>query len=489
MTLLAAEHLFKSYSGIHALTDVSFQLEPGEIHALVGENGAGKSTLIKILTGATRQDSGAVRFDGPTHGISVVYQEFTLIPHLSVVDNIFLGRERGGMFLDRETMNRKAAGLLEGLGVAVKPSAMVSTLSVAHQQMVEIARALASDAKVMILDEPTATLSTPEVDRLFQALRRLKAAGLGIIYISHRIDEIFSIADRITVLRDGRLIATSAASAISRSELIKLMVGRDVTEEFPERISNLGKTVFEMVDATAPPRVKSASLSVRAGEIVGLAGLVGSGRTSLALAAVGGRPDERPLGGTVRLDGKAVRFSSPSDALASGVAYITEDRKQFGLFPVMATAANMTLSCLQEFVKRGLLSRGREKAAAGHAADQFGIRAGSLNRAVMTLSGGNQQKTLLARFLMTPRRLVILDEPTRGVDVGARAEIYQLMNRLATQDLAVLLISSDLAEVIGMSDRVVVMRDGRTAGVLDRASCSPDRVLALAAGPAGPAGQ
>ena len=485
MTLLAAEHVSKSYAGVHALADVSFELQPGEIHAVVGENGAGKSTLIKILSGATVPDAGRVRLNPDAvrrRGISVVYQEFTLIPYLSVTDNIFLGRELGGVLLDRKAMLSRAASVLHSLGVTVSPLAIVSTLSVAHQQMIEIARALVSDAKVMILDEPTATLSPPEVDRLFGTLRRLRETGLGIIYISHRLDEIFSIADRITVLRDGRHIVTVRADGIDRRALIRAMVGRDVIEEFPRRLHSVGKLVFEMQNVAASPRVKSASLSVREGEIVGLAGLVGSGRTSLALAAVGGLPGVGSLTGAITLDGRAVRFRTPADALAAGVAYVTEDRKQRGLFPTMTTAANMTMACLREFARHGFVRRTLEKAAATEAAGRFAIHTERLNRAVMTLSGGNQQKSLLARFLMTRRKFVILDEPTRGVDVGARAEIYQLLNRLASHGLAILLISSDLPEVTGMSDRVVVMRDGRTCGVLEGDACLPERVLALAAG-------
>jgi ribose transport system ATP-binding protein len=491
VTLLSAEHLSKSYSGVHALTDVLFHLEQGEIHALVGENGAGKSTLIKILTGALVPEAGTVLLEGTRlplgdslatrrRGVSAVYQEFTLIPHLSIVDNIFLGREIGGVFLDRTAMLRKASALLQELGVSVGAAAIVSTLSVAHQQMVEIARALASEAKVIVLDEPTATLSSPDVDRLHTTLRRLRATGLGIVYISHRLDEIFSVADRVTVLRDGHGILTRYVGELNRSDLVRAMVGREVSEEFPGRTRNPGRTVLEVCEARCPPRFSSVTLQVREGEVLGLAGLVGSGRTSVALALAGALPGGERFDGQISIDGQPVRFRSPSEALLNGVAYITEDRKRSGLFPMMSTAANMTMACLEAFTRRGLLSSELEERAVRAAAERFTLQVERLNRPVRTLSGGNQQKALLARFLMTRRKLVILDEPTRGVDVGARAEIYHVINQLASEGLAILMISSDLPEVIGMSDRVVVMRDGRTRGMCDRHDCSPEQIMALA---------
>ncbi len=486
---LTASRVSKSYGGVRVLHDVDFDLHGGEVHALVGENGAGKSTLIKVLGGAVRPDSGEVLLDTTPlpigdplatrrRGVSIVYQEFTLVPALSVADNIFLGRERGGWFLRRAEAARAARALLDQLGVSIDPGAPAGALSVAHQQMVEIARALAAEARVVILDEPTASLSGHETERLFETVRRLRAGGLGIIYISHRLEEIFAIADRVTVLRDGRTVATARAADVDRAGLIKWMVGRDLSEEFPSRSHTPGAPVLEVRHLSAPPRFSDASFSVRAGEIVGLAGLVGAGRTSAARAIAGALPS----GGDMFLGGGRARFRSPAEAIASGLAYVTEDRKAFGLFPLMATGENITLTSLSRFARAGLLSVSRERRAAAAAAADFDVRARGLTQPAGTLSGGNQQKLLLSRYLLEPRRVVILDEPTRGVDVGARAEIYGLMNRLAAEGLGLVMISSDLPEVLGMSDRIVVMREGVTVGEIARAAATPERVMALATG-------
>ena len=486
-SLLSASGLTKIYGGVRALDEVDFELAGGEIHALVGENGAGKSTLIKVLGGAVTPDGGRVLLDGQLlpvgkplavrqRGLSIVYQEFTLVPELTVAENIWLGRERGRPFLQRAEMNRAVQALLDELGVRVRATAPVRGLSVAQQQMVEIARALAMDSRVLILDEPSASLSSLEVERLFVVLRRLRDRGLGIIYISHRLEEIFSIADRVSVLRDGRLVTTVDAQGLERAQLIRWMVGRDVSEEFPQRSPVPGRTVLEVRGLSCPPRFHDVSLSVREGEIVGLAGLVGAGRTSTALAIAGALEAT----GEVRIDGQPAHFRSPSEAIGRGLAYVTEDRKSRGIFPLMATDANITVTFLRQFVHGGLLRVAQEKAAASHKAREFDVRAQRLNQPASTLSGGNQQKMLLARYLLKPRRLLILDEPTRGVDVGARAEIYALMNRLTSEGLAVLMISSELPEVLGMADRVVVLREGRTAGELTRAEATAERVMALA---------
>ncbi|HEX6976236.1 MAG TPA: sugar ABC transporter ATP-binding protein, partial [Vicinamibacterales bacterium] len=382
----------------------------------------------------------------------------------------------GRPFLDRAGMNREVQLLLDELGVRVAATAPVRGLSVAQQQMVEIARALAIDSRVLILDEPTATLSALEVDRLFALLRRLRERGLGIIYISHRLEEIFALADRVTVLRDGRHVTTVSAQGLERAQLIRWMVGRDVSEEFPVRAPHPGATVLDVAHIGAEPRFSDVSFSVREGEILGLAGLVGAGRTSAALA-VAGALEAR---GAIRLDGTSMRFRSPADAIAHGIAYVTEDRKARGIFPVMGTDANITITFLREFAPQGLLRVGRERAAASRKAREFDVRAQRLTQPAATLSGGNQQKMLLARYLLKPRRLLILDEPTRGVDVGARAEIYALMNRLTDEGLAVLMISSELPEVLGMADRVTVLREGRTTGELTRAEATAERVMALA---------
>jgi ABC-type sugar transport system ATPase subunit len=489
MSLLAAAGISKSFPGVRALDAVDFTLEPGEVHALLGENGAGKSTLIKILAGAVVPDAGSVHLDGAAlppgdplevrrRGVSIVYQEFTLVPELTATENIFLGRELGLPLLRRRAMQRAAQELLDSLGAHVVADAPVRALSVAQQQMVEIARALVGRSKVLILDEPTATLSGPEVERLFAVMRDLRARGLGIVYISHRLEEIFSVADRVTVLRDGRHVAHAPVAGLERGQLIRWMVGRDVSEEFPPRTAGAGDPVLQVRRLSCPPYFSDVSFSVGRGEIVGLAGLVGAGRTSVALALFGALQPQ----GEMDLGGQPAHFASPTEALSAGVAYVTEDRKARGLFPLLGAGENMTIASLDSFARLGFLSLPRAQAAASAEARNFDLRAASLQQSAGTLSGGNQQKLLLARYLMKPRRLLILDEPTRGIDVGAKAEIYGLMNRLTAQGLAILMISSELPEVLGMSDRVVVMHEGRTTGELPRGRATPEGVMELATG-------
>ena len=489
MSLLSAAGLSKSFPGVRALEGVDFELRPGEVHALLGENGAGKSTLIKILGGAVVPDAGEARLEGRPLplgdplavrrlGINVVYQELTLVPEMTAAENIFLGREQGRPLLRRREMARAAHSLLDGLGARVAPGAPVRSLSVAQQQLVEIARALANESKAIILDEPSATLSDPEVERLFTVMRGLRARGLGIVYISHRLEEIFAIADRVTILRDGRTVASSPVAGIDRAQLIRWMVGRELTEEFPPRAPAPGDAVLEVRGLACPPHFSDVSLTVRRGEIVGLAGLVGAGRTSVALALFGALPAAR---GEVRLDGRPVRFGSPADAINAGMGYVTEDRRRRGLFRMLSSGANITISYLRSLTRLGVLTPGRERPVAAAAAKEFDVRAqAGLGQPAGTLSGGNQQKLLLARLLLRPRKLLVLDEPTRGIDVGAKAEIYALMNRLTAQGLGILMISSELPEVLGMSDRVVVMHEGRTAGELSRAQATPERVMELA---------
>ena len=485
---LAAQGLTKAYGGVTVLSGVGIEVAAGEVRALVGENGAGKSTLIKILSGAVVPDAGEVRLDRSRlpfgdplavrgRGISIVYQELTLVPDLNVAENVFLGRERGRLMLERAEMRREAQRLLDELGVRVDARATVRSLSVAHQQMVEIARALVTEARVLILDEPSATLSGSEVDRLFEVIGRLRSRGLAIIYVSHRLDEIFAIADSVTVLRDGRLVVTAAAADLTRNTLIRHMVGRDVAEEFPAREPAIGETVFEVEHLGSPPRFTDLSFSVRRGEILGIAGLVGAGRTSAALATIGAIPST----GHVRLAGRPVRFRRPADAIEAGIAYVTEDRKARGLFPMLGLDENIAVTHLSAFARAGVLSLGRRTAHVRGLVRDLDIRASSLQQPAGTLSGGNQQKTLVARYLVKPPQVLIVDEPTRGVDVGARAEIYRVLNALTARGLAVVMISSDLPEVLGMSDRIVVMREGRARGELTRQEATADRVMALAA--------
>jgi len=482
MSLLRLDGITKTFPGVRALDGVSFDVNAGEIHALVGENGAGKSTLIKVLGGSYIPDAGSVALDGTPlpsgnplavqkRGVQIIHQELALVPELTAAENIFLGRERGGLFLARRDMQREAQTLLDELGSGVSATARAGRLGVPQQQMVEIARAIGAASRILVLDEPTSTLPGPDVERLLALVRRLRERGLGIIYISHRLDEVFAIADRITVLRDGKHVATAPAAELDRRALIRMMVGRDLEEEFPAREATPGAPVLQ-----ARGLLGGVDLDVHEGEIVGLAGLVGSGRTETGLALFGAMAS----GGEIRIDGQRVDLRRPPDALRAGIAYITEDRKAAGIFPWLDVGTNITVSTLAEFSRRGLLSRARERAAAREATRDFDVRCVGLRQRAGTLSGGNQQKLLLARFLLAPRKLLILDEPTRGIDVGAKAEIYRLMNRLTRDGLAILLISSELEELLGMADRIVVMRAGHTVGEVDRAEATQERIMEMA---------
>jgi ribose transport system ATP-binding protein len=481
---LELEHITKRFPGVCALDAVSFDVRPGEVHALVGENGAGKSTLMKVLGGAYLPDEGRLRLDGvplpvgdpqaiQARGVQIIHQELMLVPQLSAAENIFLGREPGGVRLDRRRMRVEAQALLDRLGGGIDARTRVARLRVPQRQLVEIARALAGAPRVLVLDEPTSTLPAPDAQRLLALVKQLRADGLAIIYISHRLDEIYELADRISVLRDGRHVGTKPRTELTRPALIRWMVGRDLAEEFPPRAPKPGAVVLEAEDLLA-----GTHFEVRAGEIVGLAGLVGSGRTEAGLALFGAHPTR----GTIRLHGRAATFASPADALRAGVAYLTEDRKDAGILRWLDVGTNITLASLSRFVTCGWLHRRAERAAAREEARRFDVRSAGLRQLAGTLSGGNQQKLLLARYLLEPRKILILDEPTRGIDVGAKAEIYALMNRLTDEGLGILMISSEMEELLGMSDRIVVMHEGRTVGGLSRAEATQEKVMALATG-------
>jgi ABC-type sugar transport system ATPase subunit len=484
--MLSVAHLSKSFPGVRALADVDFELRAGEVHALVGENGAGKSTFVKVLGGGVVPDEGEVRLDdvqlpfgdplaARRRRIDIIYQEFTLVPQLTAAENIFLGRERGRVLLRKAEMRREAQALLRRLGAAIDADVPVASLGVAQQQMVEIARALAGSPRVLVLDEPTAALSERETARLFDILAGLRQSGLGIIYISHRLSEIFSIADRVTVLRDGRRVATAPLQGLDRAQLIRWMVGRDLADEFPARNSRPGDILLEVRHLAAAPYFHDVSLTVRRGEIVGLAGLVGAGRTSFGLALYGALRSA----GDVRLAGAPYKPARPRDATTAGVAYVTEDRAGAGIFPLLGADANVTMTELGRFTRLGVVVRGRETRAAGAAAASVGFR-GALGQRAGALSGGNQQKLLVARDLINPPRLLILDEPTRGIDIGAKREIYDVMTTLTNQGMGILMISSELPEILGMSDRIVVMREGRTTGELSRNEATAEAVMHLA---------
>jgi len=489
--LLSAAAITKSFAGVRALRGVSFDVRPGEVHALVGENGAGKSTLIKVITGAETPDSGAITVHGqvvtamdPSRsralGIAAIYQQPSLFPDLTVAENIAMALEAGGPWrrLDWSRRASHAAELLQRIGATIDPMRLVETLSMPEQQIVEIAKAIGADAKIVIMDEPTASLTEREVESLFRVIALLKAHGVGIVYISHRLEEVFAIADRITVLRDGETVGTSARAGIDRARLISLMVGRELSAVFPKRTIPLGEVALEVRQLShLATGVADVSLSVRRGEILGLAGLVGSGRTQLAEILFGLTPADT---GEILVHGKTVRLDSPRQAIAAGIAYVPEDRRQHGVVLEMSVASNASLASLGAVSSRGLIDRGRERAAAERYVDRFRIKTPSVAADVGTLSGGNQQKVALARWLSTEPTILILDEPTQGVDVGSKAEIHALMQTLAEAGLAIIMISSELPEILGMSDRIAVMRAGRIRGVLDRAEATQASVLALA---------
>jgi rhamnose transport system ATP-binding protein len=491
--LLSAASITKSFAGVRALRGVSFDLRPGEVHALVGENGAGKSTLIKIITGAETPDAGELVVHGRAVaamdpglsralGITAIYQQPQLFPDLSVAENIAMALEAGGPWrrLDWTARGRQAAELLQRIGASIDPARSVDTLSMPEQQIVEIAKAIGADAKIVIMDEPTASLTEREVERLFRVIAVLKTHGVGIIYISHRLEEVFAIADRITVLRDGETVESCTRDQVDRAGLIKMMVGRELSAVFPKRTISLGEVALEVRHLShRPTGVADVSFSVRQGEILGVAGLVGSGRTQLAEILFGLTPADA---GEIRVHGKegTIRLTSPRDAIDAGIAYVPEDRRQHGVVLEMSVASNASLASLQAVSSRGLIDRGREQAAAERYVHQFRIKTPSVSADVGTLSGGNQQKVALARWLSTDPSILILDEPTQGVDVGSKAEIHSLMQTLAEQGLAIIMISSELPEILGMSDRIAVMRAGRIRGVLDRADATQASVLALA---------
>lgn len=486
----------KSFPGVRALEDVSLDLLTGEVHALVGENGAGKSTLMKILAGAYAADTGEIAIDGKTVaigspraaenlGIGMIYQEFTLVPALNAVDNIVLGNEptnRG--LLDESTARKRALAVFARLGVDMPLNIETSLLRVAQQQLIEIAKVLSRSARIIVMDEPTAALTDREIIKLFDVIRTLKAGGAGIIYISHRLEELPDIADRVTVLRDGRIIETRAAKDFPPDEIIHAMVGRRLEAHFPDLpvIAPDAPVVLAVRDLTRPPAVNGISFEVRKGEIVGLAGLVGAGRTEIVRAIAGA---DVPKSGAIEVQGRVAHIRSPHDGIAAGFAFITEDRKAQGLVLGMTVRENVTLAHLTQFVERDqLIDRRKEEATTREYIKQLDIRTPGPDQVVQNLSGGNQQKVVLAKWLLGNAKVFLFDEPTRGIDVGAKAEIYNLMINLANGGAGIVMVSSELPEVLGMSHRVLVIRAGRIAREFDRAQATPDAVIAAATGTA-----
>ncbi|KAB8321044.1 sugar ABC transporter ATP-binding protein [Tolypothrix campylonemoides VB511288] len=481
-TVLRMTDIKKSFSGVPALLGVDFELKAGEIHALVGENGAGKSTLIKIMTGAYRRDSGVIEYDqkrvafqNPTEaqavGIVAVYQEIQLVDYRTVAENIFLGREPHRLgIIDKRRMNTRAAEILERLGLHIDPRSVVGSLNIAHRQMVAIARAISFGAQVLILDEPTSSLTETEVSVLFEVMRRLKSEGTSMVYVSHRFEELYAVCDRVTVLRDGRNIVTQSLATLNRLDLVCHMLGRKPREvskgvtAFAKRPQNVaGQPVLLQAEGLKyQNRLNGVSIEVRHGEIVGLAGLLGSGRSETARALFGSQPID---GGTVKLEGNLLEVRDPHDAIDAGMAFLSEDRKADGIIPELSVRENLTLAALPALTQWGIVSRKRQGELVKRFMQRLGIRA-SAEQKIHELSGGNQQKVLLARWLCKNTKLLLLDEPTRGIDVGAKSEIQRLIAELAEQGLGVLMISSEVEELVEGSQRVVVLRDGRSVAEL-----------------------
>jgi len=489
--ILEIRSVSKRFGSTQALDGVSLALQPGEIHALLGENGAGKSTLIKIMTGVQQPDAGDIlvdgqpvrigsALDGQALGIAAIYQEPMIFPDLSVAENVFIAHRDRGRIVDRRQMHRDAQAVLDRLGVRLDVGQPARGLTLAEQQTLEIAKAISLRIRVLIMDEPTASLSAHEVRRLFRIIAALRREGVAILFISHRMEEVFEIADRVTVLRDGRWISTRPVSDVTPELAIRDMVGRVLEDLFRRTPTEPGEVVLDVRDLGRDGAFSGVSFTVRAGEVLGFAGLVGARRTDVGLALFGIAPADT---GEVLLDGHSITVTSPQQALERGIAYTTEDRRELGLIFPLSIAANISLPTLRRYLSRaGLVRRGAEDASAGAFKDRLKIRAATVKAPVGTLSGGNQQKVVLSKWLNTRPRVLILDEPTRGIDVRSKAEVHQIIDELAHEGMAIILISSDLPEVLATSDRILVMREGRQMAILDRTEATQERVLAAAMG-------
>ncbi|WP_353509331.1 sugar ABC transporter ATP-binding protein [Intrasporangium sp.] len=484
---LEVRDVSKSFGPVVALRSGSLRAESRSIHALVGENGAGKSTLVKIVAGVYRRDSGTFLLDGEAAdfgstaeskaaGVAVIYQEPTLFPDLSVTENIFMGRQilGRGRRIDKAAMYREAERLFKGLGVHIDPRRLALGLSIADQQIIEIAKAISLDAKVLIMDEPTAALSGAEVERLFTVARQLRDEGRAIVFISHRFDEVFSLCDSVTVMRDGAYIDTRSIAQTSVTEIVNLMVGREVGNLFPKVATEVGEVVLEVEGLNSSGTFHDVSFTVRRGEIVGLAGLVGAGRSEIARAVFG---VDRYDSGTVRMKGDRVPSTSPTAAIKSGMAFIPEDRRRQGLVTEASVADNVASVIRRILTSGGLITRARENKAAAPWAARLNVKTNALDMSANTMSGGNQQKVVIAKWLASKPDLLIIDEPTRGIDVGTKAEVHRLLSELAGQGMAVLMISSELPEVLGMADRILVVCEGRLTADLPREEATPERVM------------
>lgn len=491
--LLEMRNIHKTFPGVYALKDVNFDLKYGEVHAILGENGAGKSTLIKVLAGIYEAEKGQIFIDGKqcnikdvkmsqSYGISVIHQELCLVPHMTVAENIFLGREPvtgRTSFVNFKEMNAEAQKILNSVGLNIESNTKVYKLSVAQQQLVEIAKALSVDARILIMDEPTSSLTNKEVEMLFKTINELKAKNISIIYISHRIEELFRITDRITVLRDGQYVGTKKTSETTKDELISMMVGRELKDLYKKTDHPVGETILEVKNLCKKNVLKNISFSLRRGEILGLSGLVGAGRTELMRAIFGVDSFDS---GEIILQGKNLVIKMPQNAIENGIVLVSENRKEQGLILQKDVSFNLTLVILRKIIKFIHVDRKLEDAIVKDYTDKLSIKATSKNQLVKNLSGGNQQKVVIAKWLATNPKVLILDEPTRGVDVGAKAEIYSIIDMLASQGVGIIMVSSELPEIINMSDRVMVMNNGQITGILEGKQINQETIMHYATG-------
>lgn len=488
--ILEAEGISKQFPGVKALNKVGIKIKPGSVHALMGENGAGKSTLMKCLIGIYHPDEGTIKIKGEVvsfsdtldalhAGIAMIHQELNLVPHMTVAENIWLGREPVHYGLvNHDLLNSKTRELLQYLNIKLKPEMVVGELNIASQQMVEIAKAVSYDADVLIMDEPTSALTEGEVFHLFAIINELKAQGKGIIYISHKMDEIFEITDEVSIFRDGIFVATDKTINLTKQSLITMMVGRELTHMFPKFNNNIGEEVLRVNGLRRDGLFRDISFALKRGEILGVAGLVGAGRSEVMESLFGMHPADS---GDIFIEGLPVNIDSPSKAIEQGLAFLTEDRKKSGLFLVLSVVENMSIVNLSEYInKKGFVSHGQMAQDCMEQIKKLNIKTPTMDQIINNLSGGNQQKVLIARWLLAQPKILILDEPTRGIDVGAKSEIYRLISELANRGVAIILVSSELPEILGMSDRVMVMHAGHITGILDKQDASQEKIMALA---------
>lgn len=490
--LLRMEGITKLFPGVVALDSVDLDVRPGTVHALTGENGAGKSTLMKVLIGMYQEDSGKITFEGKQVkipdtktglglGISMIHQELSYVPELTVAENIYLGREPCGKLglVSHEQMTNDATALFERWGIKINPKEQLKHLSVAQAQMVEIAKAISFDSRLIIMDEPTSAMTEHEVEHLYAMIAQLKENGVSVIYITHKLDEVFTISDYVTVFRDGKLVTTVPAAELDRDKLITLMVGRELTRLFPKEHAEIGEVVLQVKNLNRGELVQDVSFELRRGEILGLAGLMGAGRTEVLETVFG---IVRAESGEIVVDGKKRKITQPSDAIAANIGLLTEDRKQTGIMGVLSVRDNMIVAALPKYSPKGMLQPTRIEDACEAQRKALAVKTPSLNQLIENLSGGNQQKVLISRWLLTLPEILMIDEPTRGVDVGAKSEIHRLMSMLAQQNKAILMVSSEMPEVLGMSDRILVMHEGRITGELSREDATQEKIMQLATG-------